>query len=148
MAASSATLKKYARLDKLEREFEAKLEKVKASRKEAEPAVIEYFEKMGMDRASIDGITIYIKRDLWAGRVDGTNALVLKSAFDEAGMPEYCEPKLNHQSFSAFVREIEKQNLPEGTKHLAPEEIVKLLPAPLQAVVKVSETFKVNTRKG
>lgn len=140
-------LREFVRLDLQKRELEDALEKTKVGLKDLEPRVIEYFGQMGIDRVAIDGVTLYVRRELWAGKVDDAQPMQVKQAFDEAELDEYCQPRLNHQSFSAYVREIEKQNLPEGGKSLTPEEIMALLPAALQPIVKISETFKVGSRR-
>ncbi len=138
----SRALRTYARLDKEKRAAEAKLKKVKSEIEACEPRVKSFFEKMGVSKFTIEGITIYLNRQLWVGRQDDVSHNDVAAAMKKAGLSEYCGPRLNTQSFSAFVREL------QGEGSDTPEELVKKLPAPLQGIIKISEVFKINTRKG
>lgn len=130
---SSLTLRKYARLDRDRRTLKEKLAKVEAEIDETEPGVIEHFQRMGMDRATIDGTTIYLRRELWAGKADGVTDEAACDALAANGLGDYVKRKFNTQSVSAFVRELDGRGEP--------------LPAPLAAVLKISEVFKIGTRR-
>ena len=146
----SRTLRTYVKLATEERALDDKLAAVAAKLKELEPNIFKYFERMGMDRATIDGLTIYLRRELWAGKAEGVDNDRLRAAFVKAGLQEYVGPRLNSQSFSAFVREQEtgRERKPGEGERLTPEEIILLLPAAIQPVIKVSEVYKIGTRKG
>ena len=129
----SRTLKRFAKLDKLKRELKKKIEANEADLKEVEPQVINYFQRMGMDNAKIDGVTIYLRRELWAGKNEAISSETFHDALTANGLGDYVKPKVNTQQLSAYVRELDAR----GEK----------LPVALEGIIKTSEVFKVGTRK-
>lgn len=128
-------MKKYAELGRAKSKLDADLVKVKAKMKDLEEGVLEYMERQGQSKATFDGTTVYTKRELWAGREDGITHEQAKEALDGCKLGEYCAPRLNTQSFSAFCREIDATG----------ESVTDKFPA-LKGVIKVSEVFKVGYR--
>ncbi len=128
----STSLRTYAKLDKERRTLNARLKKLDTLIEETSHAVLDHFQKIGIDRVTVDGVTIYVRRQLWAGREDGVTVDEACTALKDAGLPEYAHERVNTQSLSAFVRELDAAGKP--------------LPAELQGVIKVSEVFKVQTR--
>jgi len=128
------TLKKFVRLLKIEDKLKQQLKKVKSDIEETEPGVLDHFQKMGISKTTVEGITVYIRRQIWAAKNPDVSIAELVKVFKSNDMGEYCEPRLNAQSISAWVREFDERS----------EE----LPADIAAVLKVSEVFKLGHRKG
>ena len=130
----SRAIKTYAKLDNERRALEDKLKKVKAKIEAAEPRVMDFFQKMGLDRLTVSGVTVYVQRQLWAGREDDVTHEQAAAALKKAKLGEYAAPRVNTQSLSAYLRELDEA----GTE----------MPKALKGIIKVSEVFKVRTRKG
>ena len=62
----SRAIKTYAKLDNERRACEDRLKKVKSKIEEVEPRVMDFFQKMGLDRLTVSGVTVYVHRQLWA----------------------------------------------------------------------------------
>lgn len=132
-APTITSLRKYVRLDKEKRELDIKVKKVAAELKESADLVLDYFQRHGMNQFKVDGITVYMARELWAGREDDVSHEQACAALEEAGLGDYAGPRINSQSLSAHIRELDAAGDP--------------LPPPLVGVIKVSEVFKIKTRK-
>lgn len=130
----SRSLQTYSRLWKEQQAAKAKLDKIKAQLAEVEPRVLDFFQKSGVPRMTVRGVTIYTKRDLWAGREEGITNEVACEALAKAGLGDFAAMRFNTQTLSAYVRECEKNEEP--------------LPEEFKGVIKVSETFKIQARKG
>ncbi len=128
----STSLRTYARLDKEKRGLEDRLKKLKVQIEETSHAVLDHFQKLGIDRVTVEGVTIYVRRELWAGREQDVSVDQACTALKDAGLSEYAHERVNTQSLSAYVRELDAAGEP--------------LPAELQGVIKVSEVFKLSTR--
>ena len=135
-ATATALLKKYAKLDKLKRELDTKTKACKAEIEKAQPGVVEWFQKNGMESFKIDGVTIYIRRELWPGREDGIDHIQATTALEEAGLGQYGEPRVNTQGLRGIVNEHDQ----------ADEDFFKVYPG-LKGIIKVSEVLKIATRK-
>ena len=128
------SLQTYSRLWKEMKAVTAKLDRIKADIKACEPRVLDFFEKSGIPRTTVRGVTIYVKRDLWAGREEGVTNEVACEALAKAGLGDFAAMRFNTQTLSAYVRECENNGEP--------------LPEEFKGVIKVSETFKIQARKG
>lgn len=131
--ATDLDLREYINLDLERRELKERLGVVEERLGDLEPRVLEYFERMGIDRVSIDGVTVYIRRELWAGREEGVSWEQACEALVAAGLEDYVSPRFNHMSLSAYVRELDRQGEPT--------------PEPLVGIISIAEKFRVHTRK-
>jgi hypothetical protein len=155
------TMKRFVRLDKQRRDFDAKLKDCKRQIEELEPTVREQITRAGLDRVTIDGLTIFIKRDLWVKVPEGMREAAC-IALQAAGLGQYVAENFNSQSVSAYLREVESL-MPDGQQFEScdtlaaleakwaelPEEGRPVLPEAVQGLKEslgVSETFKVQTR--
>lgn len=93
---------KYTKRKKLE----AEIEKLKAECALLERSVLEYFERHGIDRQTVGGYTIAPRYQIWASREEGIDAEQIYNALIDAGLHVYATESMNHQSFSAHIREI------------------------------------------
>lgn len=132
-AAKTDLLKRIVRLKKERDAAEAKLAKVKAQIDEQEPAVLEWFQSNGIGSIKVDGITVHIRRELWAS-VGENGVDFLRDALDAAGIDSstVIAERANTQTLSAVIREFERDERP--------------IPNSLAQAVKVSEKFKLGFR--
>lgn len=83
--------------------------------------------------------TIYRRRQLWAGHINGRDTLV--EALKDAGLDEFVGETFNAQTLSAYVRSFD----PDG--RLAPEEVKALLPQAIQDQIKVTEKHELRAKR-
>jgi hypothetical protein len=113
-------MKMYVDLLKQSKDLDERLKKVKSSMAEIEPLVLEYFVDNGVDRITIEGVTLYPKSQIWAS--------VPELALDDlriAGHSDLIEEKVNSSRISALIREMVKEipdrdidKLPEWCKNM------------------------------
>ena len=130
--ASIQTIKRYARLERDKRDLENKLKQTKAQIETLRESVLAWFQDHGVTSQAIDGMTLYIRRELWAGREEGIDNDAAIAALQAAGLGEYAGPRINTQSLSAYLRELDVAG--------------EAMPSELQGVIKLSEVFKIGTR--
>jgi seryl-tRNA synthetase len=145
MAISTKLLvNKFITLDQKIKARDTEVKDLKKLRDELGEQIRTRFEQAGIQsQKSKNGVTVYIKRELWAGFEEGKEA-ELQAALKEIGHGDMVKEKVNHQTLSAYVREIEEQTYGEDVD---PQKVVAALPITLQSVIKVSEVFKVQARK-
>jgi len=102
-------IKSYAQKFAKRQALEDQVEKLKLELKALEPFVLSYFERNGIDRQSIDGRTVAPRHQLWASRNSERSQTEMHGALIAAGLKEYATESMNHQSMSAYVREIWKE---------------------------------------
>lgn len=132
--AAQTQIARYIHLIKEKKELESKLKKVKTSIEEKEPEVLEHFQKYGLKNMSQDGLTLYLRRELWAGRAEGVETEVAIKALHDAGLSEYAAPRVNTASLSAYLRELDRDGEP--------------FPKKLEGIIKLNEVFKIGSRNG
>ena len=125
-------LHKFVDLETKRRELDREHKRVKEQCAETEARLLKEFEAAGMESAKVDGMTVYLHRQLWASPGEaGRDAVVV--ALKETGMDQYVSENYNANSLSAFVREM------ENTEQALPEQLANVL--------KVVEKFSLRTRQ-
>ena len=132
--AAQRQLARYIQLIKEKKELECKLKKIKTAIEENEPEVLEHFQKYGLKNMSQDGLTLYLKRELWAGRAEGVEAEEAIKALQHAGLSEYAAPRVNTVSLSGYLRELDRDGEP--------------FPKELEGIINLNEVFKIGSRNG
>jgi|TARA_Y100000310_G_scaffold340907_1_gene438267 hypothetical protein len=138
------TVKRFAILNDEKKSLDKQLADVKAQMKSLEPSVIEYFERQGMQSANVEGSTVYLRRELWAGKADDVTNDQMHTAVIGTEWEGAVAPRMNTQTMSAFMREIEAQMKAEGTM---PNDLQHVIPEPLRPFLKLNELFKLGVRK-
>jgi hypothetical protein len=132
-------LARYAKASKEKRALEEKLKLVEDRLKELDPQVLDHMQRHGITKTTCNGVTIYVARDLWASVAkddQGDNAAGLDALKAFPATAFMVKDNVNTQTLSSWVRELPAN--PEG---------MPILPAEVASAIKVSETFKVRTRK-
>lgn len=117
-------LQEYILLLKISKELDEELKKVKSAMAELEPQVLDHFAEHGIDKITIDGVTLYPKSQIWASvPSDALESLRI------AGHEDLIEEKVNSSRVSALIREMVKEipdrdidKLPEWCKDLSISE--------------------------
>jgi len=123
---------RYVELRRERDEVSAQLDRIKDEMRTLEDEIKLDFERTGMESCRVNGMTIYINRQLWASAKDGDHDR-LCAALAGAGFGDMIKTSVNTQSLSALVRE-----------HDAAGDD---LPGALKEAVEVAEVFSVRTRK-
>lgn len=129
------TIRRYCELENERSKLDDALKAVKAKLDELEPAVLDYFQRQGLDRVSLDGRTLYLRRDVYAGRAEGVDSEAACAALEAAGFGEFVKRGVVTQSLSAFLREREKDGEPA-------------VPPSLAGIIVANEVFRVGSRRG
>ena len=127
-------LKQYSELAAKKAQLKTDLVAVEATMKELQEPVMSWFQEAGVQRINIGNRTLYLRRELWAGRVDGVSNEMACEVLKLAGLEEFAVPKVNTQKLSAWCRELDAAG--------------ESLPAGFDGVIKVSETFKIGSTAG
>lgn len=144
--------KRFAQLDKEEKDLNAQLELIKSEKSEIEARLLEEMSDEGIPKVTVelpngnggppDKRTVFSRREIWAGHQGDRDALI--NALKMSGMEDMVKENFNTQSLSAWVREYATAD--DGT-NLSPEEIISKLPEQLKEHIKVSEKYMVRTTK-
>jgi hypothetical protein len=138
-------------LNKQKGEAQKKLDAVVDELKKVKEQVKDIFIEMGVKSMKF-GKTVYLSKQIWAGTgVDATNRDVTK-ALETLGLEEYIT--YNHQSMSAYVRELAKGHATDHPEWIGEDgeliadidQIVSILPEPLNKLIKVTETIDIRIR--
>ena len=105
-------IEEWAKLDKIIKEKEKDLKKLKKDRNDMTEPVLELFAQMGVTSVkTIHGPTIYIHNQTWANaRKDENEVRDFESACGalvQAGYPEFVETKFNVMKVSSLIRELD-----------------------------------------
>lgn len=127
------TVERYAKLENERTALEDQLVAVKAKLDELRQGVLDYMQSHSLDKITSAGRTLYLRRELWAGRAEGVSPADLMVALDAAGLTEFAERAPKMQSLTAYVRELDRDGLE--------------LPEPLRGVLVANELFKIGSRR-
>ena len=102
-----------------------------------EPEIRNYFGDHSIEKISQDGLTIFIKRQIFAEKckvddVSVTNEECIE-ALKQAHLDMYCEEKIKSQSLNSFFKELVEQGLP--------------IPEALRGKFQSREVFRMGSRK-
>jgi hypothetical protein len=127
-------LKEYARLRRVEKELGTEASAIKEQADTLEQELLEEFAESGLQKMTVDGSTIYLRRDLWASRINGATALDVCEAFEKAGLTQFVTTNYNSNTVSAWLREI------DASGEQMPESVAQVLGA--------AEKFSLRVLKG
>lgn len=133
---------RFAELETRKKELEAELNEVKKELDEIggeNGYLLDQMIQAGVEKLNVNGRTLYIHRQLWAGAVDGDYDAAC-DGLEEAGLGDYVQRRFNVHSLSAYFRERYNED-----DVIEPEEII---PEPLKGKVSLIEKVKIRSRKG
>lgn len=146
-------LQRFVELELQRRRLE---EDLKANREEAGPLereLLQEFAADGVQNLRINGVLVYVQRELWAGivrddperdRATPEELARAVEALKDAGLDDYVKETFNTQSVSAYVRE---QVRNAGLDTAEPAAMYAALPSAFAGTISVSEKFSLRTRK-
>lgn len=136
-------LHRFVELDARKRVLEPELDAIKkemAALGDEEGALFEDFVELGQQNVKLNGVTVYLKGQIWAGaakRPDGSPDYALSNAaLREAGVGELIEERFNAQVLSSWVRELPRD-----------DSDMPILPPSLAGKISVAKVTKLVTVK-
>jgi hypothetical protein len=148
-ATTKDLVKKFIKLDQSIKKKEGEIDKLKEERRPLEEELMRRFQDGGIaSMKSNAGVTVYVRRDLWAGAINEGKEALYAAMKTVDGVKEMVKETVNVQTFSAWVREKIDRHFGEDAKKKPVEELKSALPVELQPVVNLSERFSLRTRKG
>ncbi len=125
-------LKRYVELEHERRDLDDRLKAVKAETEKLAASLLDQFAEAGMQSARVNGLTVYVHRQLWASAVEG-NYEAACQALRASGHGEFVQERFNTNQISALAREMDKNG--------------ETLPVEWDGPIKVAETFQLRTQK-
>lgn len=122
-------LKKFVSLTKQKKSMEEELKDIQSELDRLESLLISFFEEQGIQKISVDGRTVYIRRQLWMKQNEGTDKQAACNALKQAGLEDFVKENFNVQTISSYARELDQQ----GEK----------IPTSLKKYFNVDEVFRV-----
>lgn len=132
MSINSQKLEQFIQLNEQKKQLEAELEKVKDTIAELQTILLDQFGDNGMSKISLNGSTVFLKRQLWASAKDGDYKRACQALID-SGLDHLVNTRFDTNSLSSFVRE--------------QDELGIELPTLLKDTIKVTEKFSLQVRK-
>ena len=120
------------------KKLEAKTKDLKAAKAKLESQILERFSETGISSVKMNGITVFLHRQLWAGvdrGEDESSKDAMKravAALKAAGYDDLVNEQFSSQSVSAIIREMDQNE----------EE----LPKEFEGAIKVAEKFSARVR--
>lgn len=148
----SATTKdlvnKFIKLDQLIKGKEGEVEDLKKERAALEALLLPRFQEGGIaSMKSSSKVTVYLRRDVWAGAKDGDKASLYAAMRTIPETASMVQETVNSQTFSAYVREKAREHFGDALNTAKPEDLVQALPEELRALVNVTEKFSLRATK-
>lgn len=131
--------RRFIELTSRKRAIDAEKREIQKELDDLETEILDEFADEGIDRISVDGYTIGLRRDIWARPAkDPDTGETLRdaavNALRAAGLDDYVKEDFNVQSLSAYVRELVDNGDP--------------IPDELRDALHVTEGYKVSVTKG
>ena len=141
-------LKEFVALEKRKRDLDSELKAIAARLDDLEQALVPQFLNDGVASMKVDGRTVYLAQDIYAGPLNDRSEVIAALKASELG--QYVSENYNPQSLKAFVREVaeEVRLRCQQEERLFTEEAVRAaLPAPLGNTLKISFVHSLRSRK-
>lgn len=122
-------IERYARLENQRAELKDELAAVEAKLDELRQGVLDYMQNHSLDKITSAGRTLYLRREIWAGRPEDVTPEALTRALSDMGLDDFHADAPKMQALSAWLRELDKsgEKMPEGlTPYLVANEVYKI----------------------
>lgn len=126
-------IRAYVRLRTLQHTAEAEAEDYKKQANDLQDELLEQFAEEGVRKISVDGVTTYLHRVLWAKVEEGASREQVVEGLKACGFGQFVSETYNTQTVSAWLRDLEREKEP--------------LPEELQGVLTGTEVFTLRNRK-
>lgn len=127
-----AKVRRYRDLRAAQSASEVEAKTIKAEADELEQQLLEEFAEEGTDSVSLDGTTVYLRRDLFAAKKDGIETPDVVKALVACGLGHFVTDTYNANTLSAHLRALDDTDTP--------------LPPELDEVIYGFEKYSIRTR--
>jgi len=141
-------LKEFVALEKRKRDLDSELKSIAARLEDLEQALVPQFLHDGVASMRVDGRTVYLARDIYAGPLNDRSEVIAALKASELG--QYVSENYNTQSLKAFVREVAEEvrlRCEQEERLFTEDEVRAALPAPLGDTLKISFVYSLRSRK-
>lgn len=127
-------------------ELDASLKQLKARMATLQAVILSRFERDRVQNMNVDGVTLYVHSQLWAGAKDHRDATI--QALKQCGYQDLVHEAFNAQTLSAIMREKREEFEAAEKRPLSAEEVLDRLPSELADTVRLSEVTELRARLG
>lgn len=149
-------LRAYADVYIERKELEARVRALSTREAELMPIALAYFENESLQSIDLKGDSpamLYLRTEHWPSKTEAAKLMSAKeiaAAFGSAGLPEYCEPRVNTQGLRAWLTEQLKQAKDRAKlerRNAAEVDVEQLIPDALKGVIEVRTVNKIGARR-
>ena len=126
-------LREYVRLKRRQKELDAELKALGQEIDQMQETLLETFAQDGVTSMTVDGSTVYLHRQLWAGAAEGITRDQMCEGLRETGLGHFVHEAFNTQTLSSWVRDLEREG----------EE----LPPDLEGLMALREVYQLRVRR-
>jgi hypothetical protein len=141
-------LKHFVCLENRKRDLDNELKATKQQLDDLEQVLVPQFIDDGVQRMTVDGRTVSLSQDIYAGPLNDRADVVI--ALKQSELGQYVAENYNANSLTAFVREVARDVAARAEREGRPydeAEVRQSLPRPLGDVLKVSFVHTLRSRK-
>ncbi len=143
---NTTELKEFVALEKEKADLKARGKTVQARLDDLDESLTRQFLEDGIQSTSVDGRTVYLRRDIFVSAHGDKEAVV--GALKASDLSQYVKEEYNAKSLTAFVREMvlaaeEKARIDGGVL----DDLATAVPPQLAATLKISTVFSVSSRR-
>lgn len=141
-------LARFVALDKQRRDLEQQLEAVKRDRGSIEGPLAEQMGLNGMQNASVDGLTVYIKRSPYVSKASTVETLTVCETLKKLGRDYMVAESYNAASLKSLVKEYRAEwaAMSEADRAACRTRTEDGIPLALSRLLNVGERISVETR--
>lgn len=142
---------KYLVMYKRRQELKEELQDIEGEMKDLLPVVQDYLVEQGIDRETVSGHTLALRRTLWVGRAPELDASEFAGRLREVPeLAQYARDSCDTQGLSAYIRGIER-DLEAGDHIPSPDELRAELAGrygeDVAKAMKFTEKFEISVTK-
>jgi len=132
-------LKRLVKLSKEREELEARLKAVKADLDALEQPLKDYFIAEGIQRTTVDDRTVYLRQEWRCFPPPGGKDKLIRSMQQREDMKDMLSRNYNTQTLWAWMRQLPRKPLPDGTPNDNGEPVLPATLTELLTVQRVDE---------
>lgn len=126
-------VKRYRDLREAQKRSKAESEGLREEADRLEQELLEDFVEEGVQNVRVDGSTVFLHRQIWAGKEEGVETPAVVSALKTAGLGHLVGENYNGQTLAAYLRDLDRNEEP--------------MPAELVGVIKPVEVFQIRQQR-
>lgn len=126
-------LRDFVRIKRRIAELDSQLRSAKDEADRLQESLLEEYAQEGIPSITIDGMTVYMHRSIWASPAEGISNDRFVGTLKSVGLDHFVKETYSSQTLSAYVRELMKEE--------------ESLPEELEEAIRVTEKYSLRTRR-